>query len=129
MQNAEKVGLMKLMQLPETGITSMDQKFLQKAIEVIENNITDSEFDVEKFQSEMTMSRMQLHRKLIATTGQTPNRFIRYLRLNKAAALLAAKSGNVTEIAFEVGFNNLSYFAKCFHQEFGVTPSEYIKKY
>jgi DNA-binding response OmpR family regulator len=96
------------------AITSADEKFLRVAIEM-----------VEALEAEMSMSKMQLYRKLKALTDQSPSEFIRTIRLKRAAALLGAKSGTITEIAYEVGFNNLSYFAKCFKEMYGVTPSEY----
>jgi len=71
------------------------------------------------------MSRMQLHRKLLALTNKSANNFIRSLRLKRAAELLRQHYGNVAQIAYEVGFNNPSYFAECFRKQFGKLPSEY----
>jgi len=112
----------------DSGITSMDKKFMEKAIEIVKQHMSDSEFSVEEFGINVGMSRSQLHRKLRALVGQSASEFIRTLRLNVASELLASKTGNVAEIAFEVGFNNLSWFSKCFKQQFGVLPSEYSKQ-
>lgn len=128
LKDAEQIGISALIDLPETGISSMEQKFLQKAISIVNTNFSDPEFTVKRFCAEMAMSNMQLHRKLVAVTGQTSNRFIRSYRLNHAAKLLKKRTGNVTEVAYEVGFNNLSWFAKCFQEQFGIPPSEYPSK-
>jgi DNA-binding response OmpR family regulator len=109
----------------DIAITSADEKFLMVAIATVEKHMADSEFSVEALEGEMALSKMQLYRKLKALTDQSPNEFIRTIRLKRAAALLTARSGTVTEIAYEVGFNNLSYFAKCFREMYGVTPSEF----
>lgn len=106
-------------------ITSADEKFLQRAIEVVEKHMVDPDFSVENFESEMSLSKMQLYRKLKALTDQSPNEFIRQMRLKKAAMLISQQSGNIAEITYEVGFNNLSYFAKCFREMYGMSPSEY----
>ena len=87
--------------------------------------LSDSEFKVHEFSEEMALSHSQLYRKLQALINQSPNEFIRTTRLHKAAQLLAKHSANVSEIAYEVGFNNPSYFAECFKKQFGVLPSEY----
>jgi AraC-like DNA-binding protein len=71
---------------------------------------------------------MQLYRKLKALTGQTPNEFVRGYRLRQAADRLDAKAGTVAEIAYAAGFNSLSYFSKCFREQYGVSPSEYAAK-
>ena len=71
------------------------------------------------------MCKLQLYRKLNALTGQSPSEFMRNLRLKRAASLISQRSGNISEIAYSVGFNNLSYFAKCFKELYGVPPSEY----
>jgi DNA-binding response OmpR family regulator/nitrogen-specific signal transduction histidine kinase len=127
-REAKKIGLSALSDLSITGVSSMEQKFLVKAIGVVKTNLSDPEFTVKRFCLEMAMSNMQLHRKLVAVTGQTANRFIRSYRLSRAASLLEKRAGNVTEIAYEVGFNNLSWFAKCFQEQFGMPPSEYASK-
>jgi DNA-binding response OmpR family regulator len=111
-----------------TVVASVDEKFLERARKIIEKNISDSNFDVNSFYPEMGMSRMQLFRKLKALVNQTPNELIRNLRLQRAANLLRQNYGNVAEITYEVGFNNLSYFAKCFRDKYGILPSEYQKQ-
>ena len=109
------------------AVTSIDEKFLQNTMTVIEEHIDDSKFEVGKLQDEVGMSRMQLFRKLKALTGQTPSEFIRTIRLRRAAKLFEQNCGNVAQVAFEVGFNNLSYFAKCFKELYKVAPSDYGK--
>ena len=103
----------------------MEQQFLQKAGEVVEAHLSDADFKMDRFSEEMALSHSQLYRKLKALVNQSPNEFIRTTRLQKAAQLLAGHSANISEIAFEVGFNNPSYFAECFKKQFGVLPSEY----
>jgi len=112
----------------DIAITSADEKFLQRAMAIIEDHMADFEFEVRNFQDEIGMSRMQLFRKLKALTDQTPSEFIRTLRLKRAAKLIEQKFGNIAQITYEVGFNNLSYFAKCFKELYGVLPSEYGKQ-
>ena len=110
----------------KTIVSSMDEKFLEKVMETIETFMGEPEFSMEKFGQEVGLSRMQLHRKLKALTGQSPGDFLRSMRLKKAKRLLEAKAGNVSEIGYEVGFNNLSYFSKTYREEFGISPSESV---
>ncbi len=112
----------------DIAITSADEKFLNRAIGIIDEHMGDFEFDARTFQEEIGMSRSQLFRKLRALTDQSATEFIRAIRLKRAAKLLEEKFGNVAEITYEVGFNNLSYFAKCFKELFGVSPSDYGKQ-
>ena len=72
------------------------------------------------------MSRSQLHRKLVALTAQTPTEFIRYMRLHRAMDLIKKNAGTVSEIAYSVGFSGVSYFSKCFHEQFAMLPSAVI---
>ena len=113
------------LQIEAGDISSMDEQFLKKALKTVEEHIADEKFSVEDFSLEMAFSRMQLHRKLTGLTGQSATDFIRTIRLNKAAKLLASKSGTVTEIAYHVGFNSLSWFTKCFKEQYGLSPSEF----
>jgi signal transduction histidine kinase len=128
MANVEKIGFEELLKLPSTGIQSMDQQFIEKAFAIVQEELSNPDFSVTAFTDKMNMSRMQLHRKLVALTGHPANVFIRSIRLKKAAALLVNKSGNVTEIAYDVGFNNLSYFARCFKVQYGMSPSDFMSK-
>jgi YesN/AraC family two-component response regulator len=112
----------------KSEVKSVDEKFLEHVKIVIEKNIGDCNFDVNSFYPEMGMSRMQLFRKLKALVNQTPGELIRNLRLQRAAQLIKHNYGNVAEVTYEVGFNNLSYFAKCFKDKYGLLPSEYQKQ-
>ena len=107
-------------------VSSMDEKFLEKVTTAVETYMGEPDFNMEKFGQEVGLSRMQLHRKLKALTGESPGDFLRTTRLKKARLLLEARAGNVSEIAYEVGFNNLSYFSKCYREYFGVAPNETI---
>lgn len=109
-------------------ITSHDERFLQKAIEVIEENISDSDLDIENFSQQVGVSRMQLYRKLHALTDMTVKEFIRHIRLKRAAQMLIQDKLNVSEVAYEVGFKDLSHFRKCFKREFGMSATEYVSK-
>ncbi len=113
----------------DIAITSADESFLIRTMEIIENHMEDSEFEVRDFQDEIGMSRMQLFRKIKALTDNTPSEFIRNLRLKRAAQLMEQNYGNIAQITYKVGFNNLSYFAKCFKELFEMSPSEYLKKH
>jgi len=108
-------------------VASIDERFLKRAMEVVEKFISDSTFGVVPFAQEMGVSHTQLYRKLHAITGFNPNEFIRHMRLLRAADLMRQKAGNVAEITYMVGFNNLSYFSKMFKEKFRVTPIEYLK--
>ena len=113
----------------DIAVTSADERFLNRIIEVIENNITDADLDVAGLSNQAAMSRMQLYRKIKALTDQTPSEFIRTIRLKRAAQLMRDKFGNIAEITYEAGFNHPSYFAKSFKELFGESPSDYIKNH
>jgi DNA-binding response OmpR family regulator/anti-sigma regulatory factor (Ser/Thr protein kinase) len=105
---------------------SMEEKFLQKALRSVEQNLDDPSFSVVKMAEDVGLSRTQLLRKLKALTGISPNEFIKDIRLQRAAELIRQKADTVTQIGYRVGFNDQSYFTKCFKKKFGVSPSDYL---
>ncbi len=109
-------------------LQSMDEKFLNKVINYIKKNLSASDLNVETLSNEVGISATHLYRKIKSLTDLSPNELIRKLRLKKAAELLSAKQGTISEIMYEVGFSNHSYFAKCFHEEFGLSPREFVSK-
>ncbi len=108
-------------------VDSMERRFLMDLSNHLESHISDELFGVEQLAESMSMSRSQLHRKLKAIANISPSHFIRSFRLERAKELLDARSGSVTEIAYQVGFSNPSYFSKCFQEQFGVLPGKILK--
>ena len=105
-------------------VSSVDDRFLKGVRETIRNHLDDESFGVPELGDAMGMSRSQLHRKLKALTGFSPNELIRNIRLEHGKALLEKGAGNASEVAFMVGFSSLSYFSKCFSDYFGYPPSK-----
>jgi signal transduction histidine kinase/ligand-binding sensor domain-containing protein/DNA-binding response OmpR family regulator len=105
-------------------LSSLDEKFMFRVNEIIEKHISEEEFNMEGFGDELFMSRMQVHRKLKALTGKSANRYMRSFKLQKARKMIEEKQGNISEIAYSLGFNTPAYFTKCFKDEFGYPPSE-----
>jgi transcriptional regulator GlxA family with amidase domain len=100
----------------------MDETFINEIQEAIEKNLEESEFNVEQCGKKVYMSRATLYRKIQALTGESPREFIKSYRLKRGAQLLKANFGNVTEVAFEVGFSSTAYFSKCFKEKFQQLP-------
>lgn len=105
--------------------SSADEKLLKQVIDLIEENIDDSEYSVDTLARDVLMSRMSLYRKMKALTGQTPADFIRTVRLKTAAALLKDGNVNVSEACYRTGFASPQNFSKHFKEMFGVLPSQY----
>ncbi|UCF64435.1 MAG: response regulator, partial [bacterium] len=112
----------------EITVNSMDEKFMQRAIALIERHMDDTEFSAEQFSREIGMSRRHLNRKLHSLTNYPARDFIRTIRLKRAAQLLQKNSDPVTQIAYQVGFSNPSYFTECFKSQFGMSPTEYASR-
>ena len=107
---------------------SADKQFLQSIIDSIEQHLEESEFDLEHLSTEMNMSKSTLYRKIKSMTGMTPLDFVRNVKMKRACMMLLARTLNISEIAYAVGFSSPKYFTKCFKEEFGVTPTEYLQK-
>jgi signal transduction histidine kinase/ligand-binding sensor domain-containing protein/DNA-binding response OmpR family regulator len=110
-------------------IESRDGELLTKLIEIIENNMHETEFDVKTLADEAGLSRMQLYRKLKALINKTPHELINTFRMERAAQILIQKQMTVSEVAYEVGFNTPKYFSRCFKEQFGMLPTKYIKEH
>lgn len=113
-----------LLQPKEVAVTSADETFLRKCMQSVEANMSNPDFTVDAFGRDVGMSRSQLHRKLTALTGQSASEFIRSLRLKRAEELIRKQYGHTAEVAYQVGFNSVSYFIKCFKEVYGKTPTE-----
>ena len=109
------------------AVTSADERFIAQLRQAIDAKLDDEEFRITELCREVGMSRSQLHRKLRAVTGKSASEFVRTHRLQRAAQLFDGGYGNVTEVAYAVGFHNLSYFSRSFRDLYGVQPSEYLK--
>ncbi len=115
-----------LFEIEEEKVTPADQKFLQRVAEIINEYLSEPDFNVEKLTEKLALGRSNLNKKFIALIGEPPVEFIRRTRLNRAAELIEKNFGNLSEIALEAGFNNPAYFSACFKKQFGVIPSRYL---
>jgi len=106
---------------------SIEKAFLEKAINVVENNFSNEQFNVQKFSDALNMTSSQLNRKLHALLEQSAIQFIIAVRLQHAAELLKHKNKTIAEISYEVGYNDQAYFTRVFKKQFGMSPSEFRK--
>jgi AraC-like DNA-binding protein len=106
---------------------SNDHQFLMSVQGILEQTLEDSDFGLDQFADALCVSKSRLYRKLKELTGSRPNELIRQYRLLRARTKIMDKTGSIKEIAYQCGFSNLSYFAKCFREQFGVLPSEVQK--
>lgn len=115
---------------PQKEELEVDEKddFLRRAIKVIEEHLMDDGFKIDHFAAEMNVSKTVLHRKFKVLIGDTPNVFIRNLRLYKAAHLLKTTELTIAEIAYLTGFNLSHYFIKCFKEQYNETPNNFRKR-
>ena len=112
----------------EVPITSRDEAFLQQIVAIIEEKMTDVDFNIDTVAETIAMGRTTFYRKFKGLTGLAPVEFVREMRLKRAKQLLDAGAGNISEIAYSVGFNNAKYFSTCFKAKYEITPTDYLKK-
>lgn len=112
----------------ETQSSSKDEKFLEKVVQIIEDRLSDPNFNVELLYKELSVSRSMLYNKIKALTNMTTSEFVRSVRLKKAAQLLEQTDLPIKQVIYMTGFSTPSYFSKCFKQQYGILPSEFVKK-
>ena len=112
----------------EVTVTDSDELFLRQAMDIVEENMSNTEFSVDQLVREMGVSRSKLYLKLKALTGQSSSEFVRTVRLKRAVQLLENSNYSVKEVMYMTGFNTASYFSKCFKRQFGIVPSEYVNQ-
>jgi signal transduction histidine kinase/ligand-binding sensor domain-containing protein/AraC-like DNA-binding protein len=105
-----------------------DDLFIQKLMTIVHDNLSEFGFNIDNLSDKLGMSRMSLHRKIQGLFGQSPGNFLRTIRLKRGAELLKNKTGNISEIAYEVGFENPNTFSRNFRRQFGISPSEFNKQ-
>ncbi|WP_294470519.1 response regulator [uncultured Bacteroides sp.] len=116
----EEIGL-------DSPMSELDRKFLLLVREIIEKNISNSDFNVDMLCASLNMCRTNLYNKLKELTDHSPSEYIRFIRLHRAAQLLEQGKNNVTEVAWMCGFNNVKYFREVFKKHFNVCPSKHGK--
>ena len=122
----QKFSKMPLVPLNSIANNKIDNQFLTQLNEIIEANFSNPELSVDFLAEKLCISRSGLFAKIKTLANITPNELIQLVRLKKAASLLAENKYRINEICYMVGFNNPSYFAKCFQKQFGMKPGEFI---
>ncbi|MBQ9357858.1 MAG: helix-turn-helix domain-containing protein [Prevotella sp.] len=113
----------------EIEIKGNDELLMERIMKAVNENLDDSDFNVEALAEAAGLSRVQLHRRMKDMTGMTVSEFIRNLRLQHAAKLLAKGDVNVSQVTYATGFSSPAHFSTAFKKIFGVTPTEYISRH
>lgn len=125
----QKMNSIDVMPPESVVLSSLDEVLYRKALDVVDENIGNEQFDVLTFCDQLGVSRTVLFKKIKAWTDFTPNEFVQYIRLQRAAQFLEQGKMNISQISYEVGFKNPKYFSKCFREKFGKTPRDYAKMF
>jgi signal transduction histidine kinase/DNA-binding response OmpR family regulator/ligand-binding sensor domain-containing protein len=121
-QLQQKIQREMVLQPTEMAVSPVDREFIKELRTALEQNMSEPGFGVDELAKTLYMSRATLNRKIRALTGESTNRFIQSYRLKRGAQLLKTNFGNVTDVAFEVGFSSSAYFTKCFKEKFHQLP-------
>ena len=117
-----------MLESSEIEITPVEEVFVKNVISIIEKNLLNPVFSSETLASELKISSSSLYRKLKSATGSSTAELIRTIRIKRAAQFLADKQRTITEIAYDIGFNDLKHFRTVFQKHFGCSPSEFRRK-
>ncbi|CAN5288214.1 hypothetical protein BH23BAC2_BH23BAC2_19790 [soil metagenome] len=109
------------------ALNETEEKFIKDLLDFTERQWKNASLSIDDFSSYLGYSKSRLYRKIVTVTGKSPNAYLKAYRLNRSLNLLNKRDMNISEIAFETGFNSPAYFSKCFHQTFGILPSQYLK--
>lgn len=123
----QKFSSMPLVPLDSIANNNADKEFLHHLNQIIEENFSNSNFSIDYLADKMNLSRSRLFAKIKILAGTTPNELIQIMRMKKAAQLLLENKYRINEICYMVGFNNPSYFSKCFQKQFGMKPQEFVQ--
>lgn len=124
----KKFSEMPFVPLDSVAVNKADEQFLSKMNTIIEKNISNVDFSIDVLAEQLCISRSGLFAKIKTLVEMTPNELIQLVRLKKAAELLSTQKYRINEICYQVGFNNPSYFSKCFQKQFGVLPKDFMNK-
>ena len=118
-------------EVKDLNYTSIDEDFMQRAIDCVNRHLEDPDFDQPQFVEEMNTSKSTLYKKLKSLTGLNTSAFIRNIRLKAACQIMEEKGSavRISDLAYAVGFNDPKYFSSCFKKEFGMLPSEYLERF
>lgn len=125
--NSQTTDLSEKKELLRESLNNLDQEFFDKMNKIIEENIS-GDVDVNLLSTKLAMSTSTLYRKMKSMTGISTNEYIRKYKMQYAEHLLQEGKYTISEISFMVGMNSIAYFRKCFKDEYGLIPSEYLKK-
>ena len=109
------------------ALNQSEEKFLKDLVDFTEREWSNTSLNTDDFSRYLGYSKSKLYRKIVAMTGKSPNSYLKEYRLCQALKLLSKKNMNISEVAFETGFNSPAYFSKCFQETYGILPSQYIK--
>lgn len=112
----------------EESLNRLDKEFIDKINELITSRLASDKLDINYLSEQLCMSSSTLYRKMKAITGMSANEYIRKIRMKSAEEYLLQGRYSISEVAFKVGINNMNYFRQCFKEEFGCTPSEFIRR-
>ncbi|NMA72757.1 MAG: response regulator [Bacteroidales bacterium] len=125
---SDKIQIKEKQSIITDSLSKLDNEFIEKVTQLIEDNLSSEKFDITYLSDKMHMSNSTLYRKVKALTGLSTNEYIRKIKMKNAEELLLEGKYNISEIAYKVGINSVGYFRQCFKEEFGVSPSDYLKQ-
>lgn len=111
-----------------SSLNKLDNEFLQKITQIIEENLEMEKMDIAFIADKMCMSHSTLYRKIKGLTDMSANEFIRKVKMRKGVELLMSGQYTISEIAYMIGFSSVAYFRQCFKDEYGMSPSDYVKQ-